>query len=139
MNGYTYLTLQALGISWVAGLVGHALLSIPLYGSPKGGDTQLIAFWSAFFMLLAWGLFFRLPEKWIINVYRKSSLWGFTLFTTAYALLSFTLLIGWLFLESGNFLIVFADAALIGGVFGLSFCLLVRWREKRYRRPTSIF
>jgi hypothetical protein len=139
MKRYTRLTLLALGMSWAAGLGGHALLSIPLYGSAKGGDTQLIAFWSAPFMLLAWGLFIRLPEKWIINVYRGSSLWGFVLFTTGYALLAFTLLIGWLFLQSRSFWIVFVDTALIGAVFGLSFRLLVRWHEKQYRRPTSIY
>ncbi|EMR02616.1 hypothetical protein [Cesiribacter andamanensis] len=139
MKSYTYLTLAAMLISWAAGLGGHALLSIPLYGSVAGGDTQMVAFWSAPFMLLAWGLFILLPEKWILKVYRKRSRWGFVLFTTGYALLTFTLLIGWIFLQSGNFWIVYADAAVIGGVFGLAFRLLVRWSEKHYRRPSSIY
>lgn len=139
MRNYTYLTLMALLISWVAGLGTHALLSIPLYGSIKGGDTQMIAIWSPLFMLIAWGLFILLPEKQLLKVYRKSAIWGFAAFTTAYALLCFTLLIGWIFLENGSFLIVYADAGVIGFAFGLSFCLLTRWSEKHYRRPSCIY
>lgn len=138
MRRYSLLTLLALLVSWAAGLGTHALLSLLLYGSTDGGDTQPMAFWSAFFLLIAWGLFIQLPEKQLSKLYSTTTLARFVLFTTLYALFCFSLLIGWIFLWHRSFLIVYLDAAMIGCVFGLSLRGLAKWSEKHYRRRSCI-
>ena len=130
MKSYPLITAIALLLAWVGGLGTHALISIKLYRNASAGDTQLIAFWILPFLLIAWAVFILLPKKLIIGIYNRSTPAGFICFTTLYALLSFTLLIGWLFLIDWVFLIVFADAAAIGLVFGFVFCQC--WKRAKW-------
>lgn len=107
--------------------------SIREYGSVEDGDTDIIAFWSLIFILLAYGLFIQIPKKWVVRAVDKYNFLVFILISTVYALTAFTLLIGWLFLIGNTFLGVFLDAATVGMIFGITF-----WISRRIMAtPTS--
>jgi len=121
VKSYLRASTFALLLAWAAAIIIHGIRSLLAFGNLKGYDTVVIAFWSFTFMMLANGLFIQWPEKFISNFCRSNNYSTFVLASTAYAIIAFLLMIGWLFFLSGAFLIVFDDALIIGLVFGLLF------------------
>src|SRR5690606_4819092 len=83
----------------------------------------------SFFLLIYYGLFILIPSKRIVNLSEKIGVLNFTLLSGLYAIIGFTILIGWGFLISNNFLGVFLDAFICGLIFGLTFHLI--WNRNR--------
>ena len=128
MKSYTLATTLALMVGWVAALLFHVLMSILVFGSLKSGDFTIVAFWSFLFAMLANGIFVQIPERFISRLCRRISRLKFVLISIFYALACFTLLIGWLWIQSiyndGNRtfgIVVYVEAAIIGLGFGICF------------------
>ena len=128
MKSYTLATTLALIVGWVAALLFHSLFSILIFGGLKGGDFTVVAFWSFLFLMLANGLFIQVPERFIGRLCRRISRLKFILISIFYALVCFTLLIGWLWIQAiyndGNRtfgIVVYAEAVIIGLGFGICF------------------
>lgn len=121
MKSYPIVSFISMLSGWLGGILFHGLVSILLYDSVSGGDTGVVAFWSFWFVLLAYGLFIMLPEQFMLRMFWRCNHWQFLIFTSFYGLLSFTLLIGWLFFLGDTFQLVFADAMVMGLIYGLVF------------------
>lgn len=129
MKHYKKTSFFALSLGWIGQIISHIIWSNLKYGNASGGDIGVIIFWSSFFLLIFYGIFILLPGKWIVQLAEKIGISLFTLLSGVYALLGFTVLIGWGFLMSGNFNGVFLDALVCGLIFGLTFHLI--WNKKR--------
>lgn len=126
MKSYSFASTISLLIGWVAAISVHCALSILIFGNLRGGDSWVMAFYSFFFLILANLLFIQWPKRLIINFYLRNSIIKFIMISIIYSLLTFTLLIGWLFvmmiLIGNNFGILgYVNAAIIGLGFGVCF------------------
>lgn len=129
MKPFQKISFLALSLGWIGQIINHIIWSNLIYGNASSGDTGVVLFWSSFFLLIFYGLFILLPQKWIVQLANKIEIVPFTLLSGAYALLGFTVLIGWGFLMSGYFYIVFLDAFVCGLIFGLTFHYI--WNKRR--------
>ncbi|OMP32855.1 hypothetical protein BKM32_00670 [Mangrovimonas sp. DI 80] len=116
-------------MGWIGQIITHIIWSNLRYGNASSGDTGVVIFWSSFFLLIYYSLFILLPGKRIIKLSENNGILIFTILSGVYALIGFTILIGWVFLISNNFLGVFIDASICGVIFGLTFHLI--WNKKR--------
>ncbi len=129
MKNFKKTSFLSLTLGWIGLIITHVIWSNLRYENASGGDTGVILFWDSFFLLIFYGLFILIPQKRIVKLTEKLTLTSFTLLSGIYAILGFTILIGWGFLMSGNFDGVFLDAFVCGLIFGLSFHLI--WNKKR--------
>lgn len=120
MMNYIQKTLIAHLFGFLALILTHILWSISAYGSASGGDTGLIIFWAALFLVIFYVIFVLLPKKTIEKLVQKSNLFLFSFGFAIYSLIGFIILIGWIFLSS-TFNGVFLDAFFYGLTFGIVF------------------
>lgn len=128
MKNFKKISFLSLTLSWIGLIITHIIWSNIQYNSASGGDIGVILFWSAFFMIIHYGLFILIPQKWIVKLTEKLPVFLFTFFFGIYALISFIILIGWGFLIT-NFYGVFLDAFVCGTIFGFSFYIF--WKNYR--------
>ncbi len=129
MKNFKKISFFALVLGWIGQIITHIVWSNLRYDSASGGDTGVVIFWSSFFLLIYYGLFILIPSKRIAKLSENIGILNFSLLSGVYALIGFTILIGWGFLMSNNFLGVFIDALVYGLIFGLTFHLI--WNKKR--------
>ena len=129
MKHFKKISFLALVLGWIGQIITHIIWSNLRYDNASGGDTGVVIFWSSFFLLIYYGLFILLPRKRIAKLAENIEILNYTLLSGIYALIGFTILIGWGFLISSNFLGVFIDAFACGLIFGLTFHYL--WNKKR--------
>jgi len=129
MKHFKKISFLALALGWIGQIITHIIWSNLRYENASGGDTGVIIFWSSFFLLIYYGLFILIPSKRIAKLSENIGILSFTLLSGIYTLIGFTILIGWGFLMSNNFLGVFIDAFICGLIFGLTFHLI--WNKKR--------
>ena len=129
MKHFKKISFLALTLGWIGQIISHIIWSNLEYGSASGGDIGVVISWSSFFLLIFYAFFILLPRKQITNLSERIGILKFTLLSGLYALIGFTILIGWLFLTSGNFLGVYIDAFICGLIFGLTFHWI--WNKKR--------
>ena len=129
LKNFKKISFFAIILGWIAQIITHIFLSNLKYGNATGGDIGVVVFWSSFFILIFYVLFILIPNKRIVRLSEKLSIFNFTLLSGFYALIGFTILIGWGFLMAKNFLEVFIDAFICGIVFGYSF--YITWNKKR--------
>lgn len=120
MNNYNFISFVSLSIGWIGLVLTHILWSFFKYEDASGGETGVVIFWSGLFSLLFYLLFILLPKKVITKQLETKSFIEFTIGSGLYSLLGFTVLIGWLFLNS-DFFGVFIDAFVAGLIFGTTF------------------
>jgi len=129
VKNYKKISFLSLTLGWIGLIITHIIWSKIRYENASAGDTGVIIFWSSFFLLVFYGLFIILPRKRIAKLAENIGIVQFTLLFGVYALIGFTILIGWGFLMSNNFLEVFIDAFVCGLIFGLTFHYI--WNKKR--------
>ena len=129
MKNFKKTSFLSLTLGWIGLIITHIIWSNLRYENASGGDTGVVLFWASFFLLIFYGLFILIPQKRIVKLTEKLTLTSFTLLSGIYALIGFTILIGWGFLMSDNFYGVFLDAFVYGLIFGLTFHLI--WNKKR--------
>ena len=129
MKNYIYKTLIAHLFGFLALILTHILWSINTYGNASSGDTGIIIFWAAIFLILFYLVFVIVPKKLLENIARKTNIYIFSLGFAFYALLAFILIIGWLFVSS-TFKGVFLDAFFYGLTFGIVFHKLENQNKK---------
>jgi hypothetical protein len=117
LSVFNSISFRAVAFGWMALIVSHASFSRLYYGDVASGDLDVVAFWATLFLLIYNALFIQLPSKWITRISHRLSFPQFVLASTLYALVGFTILIGWAFISS-DFLVVFFDAAVFGLVQG---------------------
>ncbi|WP_169515157.1 hypothetical protein [Hymenobacter norwichensis] len=133
MKSYTLASTLALLVGWGVAMLFHSFFSLATGGNLKSADTIVVAFWSFLFTMLANGLFIQCPEKYISRYCRSHSRITFLFFSIAYAVIAFTIIIGWLFLST-DFWVVYIDAALIGLGYGI--CFPRFWKHSIPNNPT---
>jgi len=107
----TSISFLSICIAYTVGLIFFAVQQVIENG--KVDDFGVIIFWSGLFELLAWVLFLRIPLVRLnhdLPIFKRSL---FPLISTLYAEIVFTILIGWLFLQS-DFYEVFSITAVVG-------------------------
>ena len=129
MKKYIQKTLIAHLFGFLALIITHILWSISAYGNASSGDTGIIIFWAAIFLILFYLVFVIVPKKILENIARKTNIYIFSLGFAFYALLAFILMIGWIFLNS-TFKGVFLDAFFYGLTFGIVFHKLENQNKK---------
>ena len=129
MKNFKKTSFLSLTFGWIGLIITHIIWSNLIYENASVGDTGVVLFWASFFLLIYYGLFILIPQKRIVKLTEKLTLTSFTLLSGIYALIGFTILIGWGFLMSDNFYGVFLDAFVCGLIFGLTFHLI--WNKKR--------
>lgn len=117
------LSFLAISVAWDLSIVFIALQQGIADG--RADDLGVIIFWSAIFVTIAWLIFILLPLRWLNHSSKIFSYPIFPIFTGIYAVIVFTILIGWLFLKS-DFKVVFWIAFLIGVLFGSIYLALIR-------------
>jgi len=129
MKNFHKISFLALVLGWIGQIITHIIWSNIRFENASGGDIGVVIFWSSFFILIYYGLFVLVPKKRIAKLSENIGILNFTLLSGLYGLIGFTILIGWIFLISNNFLGVFIDAFVGGIIFGLTFHYL--WNNKR--------
>lgn len=129
MKNYIYKTFIAHLCGFLALILTHLLWSLSTNGNASSGDTGIIIFWAAIFLILFYLVFVIIPKKLLENIARKTNIYIFSLGFAFYALLAFILMIGWIFLNS-NFKGVFLDAFFYGLTFGTVFYQLENQNKK---------
>lgn len=129
MKNYIYKTFIAHLFGFLGLILTHILWSLSAYGNASSGDTGIIIFWAAIFLLFFYLVFVIIPKKLLENIARKTNIYIFSLGFAFYALLAFILTIGWIFLNS-NFKGVFLDAFFYGLTFGTVFHQLENQNKK---------
>ncbi|PQJ16662.1 hypothetical protein [Aureicoccus marinus] len=129
MKNFKKISFFALVLGWIGQIITHIILSNLVANNAAGGETGMVIYWSSFFILIYYGLFILIPSKRIAGLSENIGILGFTLLSAIYAVIGFTILIGWLFLVSWIWFEVFLDAFICGLIFGLTFHLL--WNKKR--------
>jgi len=111
----------AITLAWLTTMIVASVYQVIRYG--KTEDLQVIIFWSALFVFIAW-LVFIVPPLAILRPSRKMfRIMIFPLITGCYAAAVYSLMIGILF-PVGVIRIYIAWAILIGVLFGLVYSLL---------------
>lgn len=129
MKLYIQKTLIAHIFGFLALIITHILWSVSAYGNASSGDTGIIIFWAAIFLILFYLVFVLAPKKLFEKIVRRTNIYIFSLGFAFYALLGFILMIGWIFLNS-NFKGVFLDAFFYGLTFGIVFHKLENQNKK---------
>ena len=137
MKHFKKISFLSLTIGWIGIIICHIIWSNYRFENASSGDIGVVLFWSAFFILIYYGLFILIPQKRIAKLAEKRNLASFTLLSGIYATIGFTLIIGWLFIKS-DFRIIFLDALVGGILFGLVFHILRNKYQNRLSRKHLI-
>lgn len=129
MKNFKKTSFLSLTLGWIGLIITHIIRSNLRYDNASSGDIGVVLFWASFFLLIFYGLFILIPQKKIVKLTEKLNLSLFTFLSGIYALIGFTILIGWGFLIAEHFYEVFLDAFVCGLIFGLTFHLI--WNKKR--------
>ena len=131
MKNYLSKSFLSLVIGYIFLAITHIVWSIIEYGDAESGDIGVVLFWSCFFLIIYYLLFLILPRKLILKLKSRISGSLFILLSGIYAIIGFTILIGWAFLMSGNFLGVFLDAFVFGITYGICFENFTQLKTKK--------
>lgn len=139
MEKFKRISWLSLTIGWIALIITHIVWSNIEYNNASGGDTGVVIFWASFFLLIFYLLFVLLPRKRIVYLAENLNLVTFVVLFAIYSLISFIVLIGWIFLKS-NFAGVFIDAFVFGLFFGFTFHFVwSRHRELVKQKHSLLF
>lgn len=92
----------------------------------KADDSGVIIFWSGLFIFIAWALFVIWPLSRLDHSMRIFRPLIFTLISTLYALIAYSLIVGGIFRSLELLLMFLPQAILTGILFGLFYSLLIR-------------
>jgi hypothetical protein len=107
-------------MGWLASFPAFLLFSFFLSGDFRAGVLPWMLTLAV--VMLANILFVQLPKKLILRTISRSSHFTFTVISAAYAVLAFTLLIGWVYADQpGTYLLLSGCAVVIGSTAGFVF------------------
>ena len=123
----TLISFLSISIAYTIGLLFFTIVETLING--KADDFGVIIFWSAIFEFLAWLVFLFYPLK---KLNSKSKIFNpilFPIISMIYLEIVFIIMIGWGFLISGYYIVLFV-AAVVGYSFGVIYINLIN--NKRF-------
>lgn len=111
-------------IAWTLMNIVHSIYLVSEIG--KADDSGVIIFWSGLFITIAWAVFIIWPLNRLdpsLRIFRPQF---FTVITTVYGVLAYSIIVGGLFRSLELVAMFLPQASLVGFFFGLAYSLLKR-------------